>query len=173
MGTDWSDDMIQDLRCWHNTSDLSAAGIANALNQKYGTDLKRNAVIGKLHRLSGYKAPNPRQRAEAAKAVPSNLFTKLKPRERVQLIKKVPVVNEATNVIEITQTFPYKDRQGCGLNDLTIYTCHWPLGSIKEHPPYRYCGKPTITVVKKTATSFDSCQSPWCVEHHAQARRSA
>lgn len=50
---------------------------------------------------------------------------------------------------------------------ITIYqlrdgVCHWPLSNVEDHPPYVYCGKPTIEL---------GCS--WCQEHADMAHGKA
>ncbi len=160
MRTDWHEDLIKDLLRLAGNIKLSAGDIAWQFNQIHNTKLTRNGVIGKLHRLK-FKRPSNNKPEPAKKPIP-----------RVALIiKKDPTVIESgnsDNVIKITQPFPYvKNREGCEINELSIHTCHWPLGTMRGRPPYRYCGKPTIEVTNQ----FGSCQSPWCLEHHKLSRR--
>ena len=48
------------------------------------------------------------------------------------------------------------------IDDLTIDTCHYPIG---YWPPYKYCGRQTVDVEKRTAIGSSTCRSAWCELH--------
>jgi GcrA cell cycle regulator len=112
---EWVADRIERLKALWNLG-LSASQIG----KEFG--VSRNAVIGKIHRLQGYKPVRPKAQAKPPKAAP-----KWQPRPAPLVEPIAPAVAEVPS-LDLT------------LGELTAAVCHYPHGNAA---PFTFCGQPT------------------------------
>jgi len=174
----WNDARVDTLKMlW--AEGLSASQIATEL----GSGITRNAVIGKVHRLglSGRvkvaKQPDPQKsklplpaltrrvrddglRKQAldryAQKVGGGASTPMAEEHVASRSEEVVTApgGEHNDADHIAPSGPNVDILG-----LTPTSCRWPLGAMRDRPPYRFCGAPTEP------------DKPYC-EHHAKMARS-
>ena len=120
--TTWTEPMVARLHELFKEG-LSCALTAKALNQQFGTQLSRNAVIGKQNRLGLIRGHA--HQAKGAKRQP------MKPRGDVFIPKKKFAKEPATLLVEV-RAFPVM------LTGLTSKTCRWPISG--EGADTLFCG---------------------------------
>jgi len=105
---------------------LSASAIAEKLNAEFHTDLTRNAIIGRSHRLNlpVRRGPPDRKRKEAKPKM-----VKIRPRVDAPI---PPVLAE-----------PRGPQAGLTIYQLGWGDCRWILEPPEAYPPYTYCGAET------------------------------
>jgi GcrA cell cycle regulator len=118
---------------------LSASALAEQLNAEFHTDLTRNAIIGRAHRMN--------------LPVRRGLFVRKRKEVRPKMVKLRPRVDAPIP--------PVLSPPGGG-GDVSIYqlrdgVCRWPLGEMTDWPPFRYCGHDAEIGV------------PYCPEHCEKA----
>ena len=134
---------LRDLHARDGSAALSMSMLADKLNEEFGTNLTRNAIVGRCRRLG-----LPRRPAPIVRTYPK---PKAKPGPKPMRIFKV----DAPIMPDIAVRLPED-------NALTIYqletdTCHWPLGEAMARPPFLYCGKAAVE------------GRPYCAAHCAKA----
>ena len=166
-GVSWTDEMIADLTISCDRG-YSASQIASVLNKKYLTAFTRNSIIGKIHRMEAKGRTFKRTRG------PKKSSTPAAPRKKSSLSKiyihrdlkgALPAIDDVMP-LAVEDVFPYKrpgevlpmPKTNISILQLSEDTCRWPLGSVEDRPPYRYCG------------CVPRGGSPYCAEHAAKAR---
>mgnify|MGYP007083429882 FL=1 len=132
MQTIWTADIVSDLRKMH-AEGHSASEAARMLSKRYGLEITRNAVMGKLFRM-GLSAPdNPRQ---GRKPPPprSKIFQFGAPISTTPL-KPVPFKEIERPAIAP----PHEQKEFMELDD-RFKVCRYPHG-LKA---YSYCARPTV-----------------------------
>ena len=131
---------LRELHALKGADELSMTEIAERLNREFKTNLSRNSIIGRCHRI------NLARRA----AVFNVHHAKRKAEKMIPLNKRVRV--DAPIVPEMPVADP---AAGLTILQLRSDTCRWPLGDLMtSRPPYLFCGKASI---------FDR---PYCPAHH-------
>lgn len=143
----WNGDRIEVLKRLH-AEGLSATQIAAQM-----TNISRNAIIGKLHRLGISNKDRPqatRPRATAPKP-------KAKPRERLQTVVRVTGSFPPTPRLAPMPTpkVAVDDVARVALADLHACHCRWPVGNVGS-PGFGYCG-------------LEAVKGPYCRGHAARA----
>jgi GcrA cell cycle regulator len=118
--------------------ELSFAEIAAAMSAEFQIQLTRNACIGKARRLG-----LPMRDAVKTARKPVN--------GKVIKLRLRPV----DAPIEPQEESRPDQPEGLDIYQLRENDCRWPLGSITDRPPYRFCGAQT------------ELGRSWCV-HHAE-----
>ena len=95
--------------------------IATMINQRFGTNYSRNAVLGKANRLK-LKSSHAREKSG----------------KRPKQAKRRDIRPRAAPPIAPVE--PYEPRR-VGLLDLTSHDCHFPFGD----GPFTFCGCPVAT----------------------------
>ena len=136
---------LRELHRLKGPDELSMTEIAERLNREFETNLSRNSIIGRCHRLNLARRPavfnvhHSKKRAE--KMIPINRRVRVD----APIVPEMPVVEDTSAGITIMQ--------------LRATTCRWPLGDLMEtRPPYLYCGKPALI------------ECPYCKTHTERAR---
>lgn len=120
--------------------------IADDINRAHGSDLTRNAIIGKRHRLYGNK-PKEHVKANNKKAATG--------RRPIGRAKTVFNVNKSQSLQPLPiEPLPLTSATNCSLMELEDKMCKWPVGNDL------YCGGPVLQFRK-----------PYCVQHGDIAQR--
>ena len=134
---------LRELHARDGSAQLSMSMLAEKLNAEFGTDLTRNAIVGRCRRLS-----LPAREAPIVRNYPQ---PKSKPGPKPMRIVRIDA-----------PIMPYEAVKLPDGNALTIYQlghgdCRWPLGAALDRPPFLYCGHVAI-----------DCR-PYCAAHCAVA----
>jgi len=133
----WTDERVELLKkLW--SEGLSASQIANRL-----TNVTRNAVIGKVHRLglSG-RATTSRMKSHRPRARIANAKRQVKPRfaqagnPAVRALYPIDAEPYVPPVEELV--IPLAERRS--IQTLTESSCRWPIGD-PQTPEFHFCGK--------------------------------
>jgi hypothetical protein len=143
---------------------ISAAEIAQAVNAKFGLQLTRNAICGKLNRMrrAGVISSRPRsQKKKVPRAPRVN-----KPRQRYcNGSRRVVTVFEAVDALELRIVPLEAARPRILITDLADNECRWPVAS--EDSLHFFCGHDRGFRVGADGTKK---LLPYC-GHHAIAAR--
>jgi GcrA cell cycle regulator len=143
-GHAWTSEMTRALMIWHGEG-VPFTELAARLSAQFGVTLTKNACIGRARRM-GLPVRGP-----------TNMERTLKqPRPKmIRVPRKVdaPIDPEPEPEVEALP--------GVSIYQLTGTTCRWPLGSIMDRPPLRYCGCRCDVEV------------PYCKEHTITSRGSS
>ena len=122
---------------------LSAQEVAKAINDKYGTDITRSAVIGRCYR-TGLRLPlqscSPEARQHASD------------RQRKSPRRQAPW---ALPRISPPEPVPDLVMHPCSFMDLADHNCRWGIGEVGE-PGFFFCGSPTADLMGGR---------PYCAHH--------
>jgi GcrA cell cycle regulator len=139
-GNVWTDDMIRYFARLHRDKrQLSFEQIAAELSAKFNIELSRNACIGKARRLG----------------LPMRDSTPRPPRQRY--LKPVKVERVEAPIEPIEARVPELRIGGLTIHQTREGDCKWPLGPMHAHPPFMYCGEPSLL------------GRPYCKTHAAKA----
>lgn len=129
MAFDWTDEAVERLKVLNHEA-KSASEIAWTLNDEYGAELTRNAIIGKLSRLGQQK-----QRPPAMRQVrPQNpRLRRARDNRRHQLRAELM----STEPLQIEDAPPAGT--GMRLLELRHENCRWPYGDPRT-PEFLFCG---------------------------------
>jgi len=121
---------------------LAASRIASAMNQRFGSNYTRNAIIGKMRRLGVplYHAVGPYQ-AGVKRSYPNRRKTVslAKPRpKRPPKTRIMAVIREALPDMASTEAI---SSNPVHLLDATDNHCRWPIGEPSE---MLFCGNPVL-----------------------------
>lgn len=127
---------------------ISSQEIANRINERFGTKLTRNAIIGRVTRA---KLPRPQ-------GISGNgsVTRRAQPLEKTNdhTPRPAPKKPKPHRFFQVPQVTPQKEASGSGaahwldqpggrrieMMELDDTTCRWPLGGWDSSPPYLYCG---------------------------------
>jgi GcrA cell cycle regulator len=159
----WSKERNAYLEHLYVDTRLSNNAMTADFNAKFGTDFTRSAVIGKIDRL-GIKKKHPAVRANRnllnSGGVPNSGG---RPRKTVAAVvhsvrdvtprsapgpvpRQTAVRDEDASIVPVRLEEPTKMADGSvDIYHLTSGTCRWPLGEVKDRPPYMYCGAKPVT----------------------------
>ena len=139
----WTDERIAELQRL-KASGLSASKIAEELG-----GVSRSAVLGKLHRLAGYRRKTAERRPISA-AVPSSRHYKCNggasatvsrgrqlKQAREIVLDGPPVAGDSLTDLRIEHIPTHR----CTLSELEERRCRWPIGDPKA-ADFCYCGGP-------------------------------
>jgi len=107
---------------------ISFTNIAAMLNAEFGLELTRNACIGKAHRLN---LPLRLYPNNTRKALLKPKVRKMKPIKTDAPIPPPTIVRDPVPFALLITDLEYGD-------------CKWPSGAAWEHPPFFYCGAPSL-----------------------------
>lgn len=133
---------LVELYALSGSAELSAREIAQKLNAEFGTQLSRNGIIGRAHRL---ELP-----------IRHGISRPRKPRTqkpRTQKSRK-PVAADAPILPAMA---PISRNQPLTIYQLRDGDCRWPLAQVEDYPPFMYCGRPA------------PIGTPYCAEHCARS----
>ena len=108
---------------------LTYVEIARRLSERFGVEISKNACIGKARRMA--QPPRPARPGKYQR-----------PRSKVRVDAPIPPRYERSTEPGIS-IYQLLERENC----------HFPLAEFTDHPPYRYCGEPTIG------------ETSWCKGH--------
>jgi hypothetical protein len=134
---DWTKDRMAQLRALHRNDKLSFDMIAEILSEQFGTELTKNACIGKARRMGLPERTTRRKR---------KVFRGDKRRAHITLVAPAPAYVEAEVVPcvlprwRVMQDEAPAERNRMTLMQLDGNKCHWPYG---DRVPYLFCGAPT------------------------------
>ena len=160
----WTDDIENDLAV-HYGQGLSRSRIMTALNEKFGTDFTRSAVIGKIDRLkkagrlrdldvpSKPKALTGRSRPPRRRASVPALRLAPAPRP-ARVSRKPPPQTEAVNAKAVG------GGQGVSLLDIESGQCRFPVKG--RGVDVRFCGRPVDPDAPRHGRQY-------CADHRAIA----
>lgn len=159
MASIWDAEGVIDFLKERYNDGASAADIAAKINAKWGCEITRSSVLGKLHRMGLVRSPTS---VRAAMRAGARLQAK-RDRAAQALPKREPTVRQSTlaAVMERVPLDPipaaenpadFPDR--VTLQKLTDKSCRWPIGD-PQHEDFGFCGKDKVTGL------------PYC-EHHAR-----
>ena len=119
---------LKDLHARKGLKQLSMSQIRDILNAEFKTNLTRNAIVGRCHRLVLEARPSPL----------GNRFLK-------KGVKPMRIIKVDAPIVPLEAMLPDVRLQ----SGLTIYQtgngdCKWPLGKADASPPYLYCGDPVM-----------------------------
>jgi GcrA cell cycle regulator len=169
VANNWHPNHIEHLVELYSKTRKSAEAMREAVNRRFGTTYSRNSIIGKINRL-GLRDKFPeaaKHRAEANTGGSSKHDGSRQEGKAARRPPSLPRVVAFANPILEKQFAPVhlaepvdfnKDRISHPYGPISIYelrdnTCRWPLGEMKDLPPYRYCGCRTAP------------DKPYCAEH--------
>jgi len=132
----WSDDALALLKR-ELLAGSSSSQIARKLNSQLGTVFTRNAIIGKVHRMS---LPRPERQRIPRQA-------------RGHRRHKAPKPQKFALVIQPAPTTPAEPRYACSAEIPEQALCRWIDGDVQDRN-YHFCGRPAKE------------NSPYCPEHH-------
>jgi GcrA cell cycle regulator len=149
--TIWSSDAVAELRRRWGEGE-PAAVIAAALG------VTRNAVIGKINRLSG-KIDRPRAPRKGRAFAPKKVTKKINPpkpggKPPPKFVSPVQIPSGLQGSQANPWTRPSWDNRTYRLVDLTNHTCRWPLWDSNAEPRF-YCG---------LAANLEESR-PYCAKH--------
>ena len=144
----WTPDMKAELQRLLGDPCLSYTTISARMSEKFGTEVTRNACIGKARRL-GLATKNGVPR----KAPPGPAA-----KNKVVAFRRPPVKVDAP--IEYQWHKPRDGGGGVNIYQLRHNSCRWPLGGPLLRPPYQYCGCRALP------------GGPYCAEHAKRSRGS-
>jgi len=104
---------------------LSATGIAEQLNAEFHTDLTRNAIIGRAHRMN--------------LPVRRGLFVRKRKEAKPKMVKLRPRVDAP-----IPPPVDSRPQTGLTIYQLGWGDCRWILEPPEAYPPYTYCGAEAV-----------------------------
>ena len=157
---DWKDEHIETLRELVKDPALSNKDIADRINERHGTALTRNAVIGKISRLHLVKEKSINSPRGGERAVPhgGRKPRALQEEGALYIPPFLPGHGQGRRIVVVGKSNPDKEYalgRPVALEELNSATCHWPLGTMQERPPYMYCGNPVMGLDK-----------PYCAGHY-------
>ena len=137
----WNDERTKLLKSlWAGGE--SAAEIAVKLNQRFGVEFTRNAVLGKVDRLN-LPARLRRRRSSVAKAI-----------SRKRAVKPAsPIPTQGNPAFRSLTSEPYTPgpelviplAERKSLMDLERKDCRWPIGDPQSaYPEFHFCGREKI-----------------------------
>jgi hypothetical protein len=116
----------------------SAAEVGTMLSAKYNQHVSRNAVIGVMNRhnlkATDERASKRGQGKRKKKAASDHI-----PRHKWSGPRTFKPAPSTYNQEVIEQNC------SCNIHGLNDQKCHWPLGLMLAHPPFQYCGLPTLS----------------------------
>ena len=137
----WTDDMKLAFASLHrDPKRLSFTEIARLMSETFGVELTRNACIGKARRMG-----LPMRSAPKVARKPVERKVRMTQLRRVDA--PIAPVREPKPPEQAGLTI-YETREG---------DCKWPLGRMHDHPPYLYCGDPSLL------------GRPYCAKHARKA----
>ena len=138
----WTEAMqVRLLKLTAESEALSYQVIADKLNTEFGTELTRNACIGKARRLDIHKKPAPSFATMVREPGYVPKRERVKP-QRANKVARIPIPGRKP---------PSGRADGRRtLVDLKSRECRWAFG---DDPPYLFCGAPTQG-------------GSYCTEHH-------
>ena len=132
---DWTKDRMAQLRALHRNDKLSFDMIAEILSEQFGTELTKNACIGKARRMGLPERTTKRKR---------KVFRGDKRRAHITLVAPAPIEPEVVPCVlprwRVMQDEAPAERNRMTLMQLNGNKCHWPFG---DRVPYLFCGAPT------------------------------
>ena len=136
-GAPWTARMIERLQeLLEDPRQLSYKGIAAAMTKEFGTELTKNACIGKARRLGvAMRDKTPREA--------------IGPRPKLKKIKVDAPIPPAMDRLPDLRL-----RTGITIYQLREGDCRWPLGPATARPPFQYCGAEAVF------------GEPYCDTHH-------
>lgn len=148
---------------------LSAAMIAQRMNERFSAALSRNSIIGKLRRLGvalvGAKSAEIGARVSAAKRKRNAEKRASSPPRRGDTFRARAWAHRATMELvpdippdEFDNAIPPEQRKQ--VVDLKNCHCRWPVGDPQE-ANFFYCGSPTADLTENR---------PYCAVHARRAR---
>ena len=186
----WTSEVEERLENLFANTNLTSKDIMHDLNRTFQISVSRNAVIGKIERMrlkERYPAAHKARRGTRVHVVRrkkledvvqsvddvtgeanNNKRAKALRNRAVQMrinsiaegkVQPLPTFNRAVEP-------PPKDGP-IDINQLTKYTCHWPLGAATDRPPYMYCGKITLP---DDAGRDKEGRRPYCADHDRRSR---
>jgi GcrA cell cycle regulator len=133
----WSDTTIAELRTLWNDG-LSASGIADAMNRKFGFWFSRSSICGKVRRL---RLPGRKKAASRTPQAP-------KPARPIAARKVRRILNHTQSTMEAVEKLPAElpaadipIEQRKTLIELGNETCRWPYGD-PSNADFFFCGAP-------------------------------
>jgi len=123
----WTSKMEHYLRVLHAKHDASFTTIAAEMTHTFGFEITRSACIGKANRLD---LPRRFQPHATRKAITAKV-RKMKPVKTDVPIPPPQIVRDPTPFTLL-------------ITDLEVGDCKWPSGAAWEHPPFFYCGAPSL-----------------------------
>ena len=124
----WTPDMIKRFRELHKKHDASFTSIAADMSKEFGIELTRNACIGKAHRLDLPLRLFPNNTRKAL------LKTKVIKMKQLKPDAPIPPPQIVRDPVPFTLL----------ITDLEHGDCKWPSGEAWQHPPFFYCGAPSL-----------------------------
>lgn len=144
----WPDEHIEYLKGLHELS-FSAGQMTRMVNEHFAADYTRNAIIGKIKRLSlgsiGGGPPPPRPNKERRRR-------KVAPRLVPELPQEVEPMTPEDDL-----KIPREQRRS--LIELESHHCHWPVGDVRD-PGFFFCGAQAVP------------DEPYCAAHCRRAYNS-
>lgn len=141
----WTEQQVDRLRLLCASPECgTTAWLARRINDEFGTDYTKNAVIGKMGR-SKIAAPHPKGNNK-----PTERAAKIK-RPKFNFAKpfSVPIVDNSP------PTMPTEFPNKCSLLELTNETCRFPIGDPLA-ADFFFCGQPEADLSNKV---------PYCRAH--------
>jgi hypothetical protein len=139
---EWTPDMIRRFTELHTDPEGFSFNQLSAMMSAYcGTEVSRNACIGKARRLG----------------LPERSGKVRLPPKREVKVKMIKIRVDAPIAYEEAVT-PSPSAVGVTINQLGSGVCKWPLGEMEDRPPYHYCGGKA------------EIGDPYCAEHAAKSR---
>ena len=159
--SDWPDNHIALLRS-HHAAGIPSSESARLINERYGANYTRNAVIGKRSRLGlvgGATDPTrsaPVERvSRSEKRAPLSKPYQAKPYQAKPQPPKPRFKHEASGLRSVATAFRHLD-----LLELKEGLCKWPEGA----GPFTFCGCAVFNNINAL---------PYCAPHYALATRAS
>jgi GcrA cell cycle regulator len=121
----WPEEHVAALREFISAGSFQE--IATMINQRFGTNYSRNAVLGKANRL---ELKSAHAREKSGKRPKQEKRRRPKQEKRRDIRPRTAPVEAPAPIVPL----------GIGLLDLNDCDCHYPLGD----RPYTYCGHPRV-----------------------------
>lgn len=135
---------LRELHALKGADELSMTEIAERLNREFKTNLSRNSIIGRCHRINLARRPSVFNVHHAKRRQEKMIPINRRVRVDAPIVPEMPVVDAAA---------------GLTILQLRANSCRWPLGDLmKTRPPYLFCGKPT------------AIECPYCRTHMERSR---
>ncbi len=152
--TNWPDTHVAMLR-EHHAAGIACSASADLINERYGTDYSRNAVIGKRNRLGlGGGSDDPTRSAPVRVPRAKKPWRQAGPREPKQQPPRPQFKQEAGGLRSVATDFRHLD-----LLELETGLCKWPAG---DGPAFTFCGCAVFNNINAL---------PYCAPHYALATR--